>query len=202
MRHNKKISANLEKEILKRSAHGDSGPQIVAWLLAEHGIKISRQAITDLLKKTRVERSEVAKAVVKDELTGQVTSDLQILMQSLRRVERLERRLHAKANRFLTIAEKATKGEPGPDGAPLTIEAVVAASEGANDAAAIALKASAEVRAQVDTKLEFAGAKEDVVVTYEPTPQDAAKAIRERFNNKVEGPAVEPAEEPTEEPKP
>lgn len=157
----RKISPDLEREILKRSASGLTGPEIVAWLLAEHGIKVTRQSINVLIRETRQERSEVAKAVTREALTGHVVSDLDILKRSLQRVERLERRLHVKANRLLTIADKAIKGEAGSDGEPMSIDLVVMASEGANDAAAIALKASAEVRAQVDTKLGFAGAKEE-----------------------------------------
>ena len=157
----RKLSPNLEREVLQRYAQGVRTKDLIQWLQSEHGVEISAQALNKFLRETREERAEVAKTVVREALTDHVTSDIDILKRSLTRVERLERRLHRKANRALSIAEAIAAGKRsvGPDGEPLDPKVAIALASGADDAAAIALKASAEVRAQVDTKLEFAGAK-------------------------------------------
>lgn len=97
----RKISPELEKELLKRSAEGHTTRALSAWVLAEKGIKISHQAIGNLLRQTRRERSEVTKAVVREQLTKTVTADVDVLGETQDELRRVKALLLARALRDL-----------------------------------------------------------------------------------------------------
>ena len=72
----RKITPDLEREILAHAAQGMSTRAIAEWCGRERGVKIAHASIADLLAKTRETRGEVAAAVTREALRPHVTSDL------------------------------------------------------------------------------------------------------------------------------
>lgn len=148
----RKLTPALEREILAKATSGDSSRTIAAWLLAERGVTYSRQGVEKLLKQTRVDRAEVAKLVVREQLGPCVVSDLDILKREQERVEKLTARLHSRAHSALDAVEKADTSELcSPKESKLL-------ASGACMLADLALKSSDRVRALADRKLHFSGA--------------------------------------------
>jgi hypothetical protein len=150
----RKIGPDLEKEILARAAQGHSARVIAQWIRDDRGMKITHQAVGHVIRQTRQTRAEVTKLVVREALTGQVVSDIDVLAESLRRVVRLEERLHARAHKSLDTLEKMAAGET--DG--ITAEDFKIAVLSGHDSSELALKASDRVRSIADTKLHYSGA--------------------------------------------
>lgn len=84
----KKLSPDLHTEILVQSARGGTNRAIAEWLLAEHGVKISHQAVGRFLKETHVERGEVATEVTRAHLAPKITADLDRLEEIRAEAER------------------------------------------------------------------------------------------------------------------
>lgn len=76
-------------EILTRSAKGETGDQIAAWL-ATVGVKVSGRSIRKRLEATRTERADAAKVAVRSQLVPLVTSDLDELDQARKRAQAIE----------------------------------------------------------------------------------------------------------------
>jgi plasmid stabilization system protein ParE len=149
----RKITPELEKEILAKAAEGDSSRMIAEWLLEARGVKVCHQAVNQMLRQTRQTRADVAKGVVREVLTGQVMTDLGRLAESQNRVCSLEARLHQRAHKMLDTLESFEDGD-----GDATAAEIKSAIMGATVSAELALKASDRVRAITDTKLHFAGA--------------------------------------------
>lgn len=159
-----KISPTLEREILALAADGKSATEISAWLLAERGVKISRQNVNKRLRQTRVARADVAKAVVREALTKTVVSDLDRLSREQVRVERLGRRLHARTIRSLDAIETAIAHAKEPQKGPAAKEALKdlkIALLTVESFADLALKATNAAAKLADRKLHFSGADAD-----------------------------------------
>jgi len=150
-----KISPKLEKEMLAKAADGLSAGEIVTWFLKDHGIKISRAAIGKRLHQTRVERSEVAKAVVREHLTKTVVSDLDRLAEEQQRVERLGRRLYGIADKAVGAIERAQAGEK------VDAFELEAAMQAAPSFSALAFRSTAEASRLAQARLHYSGADAD-----------------------------------------
>lgn len=127
-----RIPHDKHPEILRRAGAGETSDQIAAWLATE-GIKVSGRAIRDLLARSRQERGDTAKVVVREELAKSLTGDLHELEQVRLRAVALEQAAMPQAGKN----GRKTKGNPG-----------------------IALKALELQRKVLDTKLHYSGADE------------------------------------------
>lgn len=165
-RKQRKITPALEKEILAQAAEGNSARTIAAWLLAERGLKITHQAVGQLLRHTRQTRAEVAKVVVREQLAKTVLSDLERLDRSLKKVGRIELRTHSLALRYLERLANLEESEGkradfDSKKAKEEARARTLAFEHAHFFVDAALKATDRVRALANTKLHFSGADEE-----------------------------------------
>jgi len=185
----RKITPVIEKEILRKAADGESSRAIAAWLLASRGLKITHQAIAKVLRGTRQERGEVAKAVVRERLTKTVVSDLDGLdaerecaMRERERLGKVAARLHKEAIALFDSLESVDADQKSA----ATI-AVMKAAESALKATEAMLKASDRVVKVIDTRLHFSGADESPSDPTEATPAAARSLVRTKFRD------VEPA---------
>lgn len=147
----KKISPKLEKEILAKAAEQYSNRDIAKWLKDERGIKISHQAVGNMLRQTRDARAEVAKVVVRQTLGKTIVSDLDRLNREQNRVERLGRRMYRRAIAALDALEGAAVGT-------MSSEDLKVAIAGVGDFADLALKATDRVTKLAGVKLHLSGA--------------------------------------------
>ncbi len=60
------IDANIEREILRKSAEGSSCREIAEWLFAKHQIKKSRESISRIVSLHRRDLGEASKAIVRE----------------------------------------------------------------------------------------------------------------------------------------
>lgn len=144
------IPPNLEPAILEKAASGASTRDVSQWLFETHGVTASYKAVQRLLSRTKVERADVAKAVVREKLTATVLNDLDRLTREQRRVEKLASRLHTQACEALDKVAKAD-GRKDPEG----LRAALLVADAFAD---LALKASDRVRTLADRKLHYSGA--------------------------------------------
>lgn len=182
-RAGRKITPNLEKEILAKAADGGSTRAIAAWLLAEHGVKVTHQAVAHLLRQTRQTRAEVAKVVVREQLSKSVISDLGRLEREQRRMERLSKRLHRLAIRSIDKVEQMSGNGPvaasveelvhsvtqSEDVTPEQAALVVSA---ASDMADAAMKATDRVTKLSALKLKLSGANDEEKATDDAAADD------------------------------
>lgn len=70
------IPPKLHPEIMQWLDDGLSGQGIADRLLSDYGIKCSAACVLDLINKTRKERGEIAKAVLRRKLAGSLLRDL------------------------------------------------------------------------------------------------------------------------------
>lgn len=89
----RKITPNLEKDVLAKAAEGMTTRAIAAWLNEAHGVKVTHVRVAALLKATRETRADVAASVTREALRPHVTSDLERLDEI--RKEVAERRAKA-----------------------------------------------------------------------------------------------------------
>jgi hypothetical protein len=82
-----KITPAVEPEILAKAALGWPTRKIAEWLGTEHGIRVSFQAVAQMLEKTRDERADIAKTVVREKLAAQLCPDLDILGKWLAKLD-------------------------------------------------------------------------------------------------------------------
>ncbi len=155
----RKLSPNLEREVLERYARGVRTKDLIPWLHGEHGIEISAQALNKFLRETREERSAVAQAVVREAMAEHVTSDIDIIGKELRKAVALSDRLHARVHvafdaRDEVDAALAAGQKADPD-------TVLTAMNNALELAELALKACARATTIADRKLHYAGADGD-----------------------------------------
>jgi hypothetical protein len=85
----RKLNQELEREVLGKAVEGWSARRIAQWLGDDHGIKISFQAIAQLLEKTRTTRADVAKAVVREKLVPQVAGDIELLAKHQAKLDQI-----------------------------------------------------------------------------------------------------------------
>jgi len=126
------IPPKLEPAVLEKAGEGLSSRAISAWLLDEHGVTASYKAVSRLLERTRDERADVAKVVVRERLQKELPSDLDELEALRVRARGIEDA--AKGNPDAADPE-ARRGNPG-----------------------LALKAIEAQRRVLDTKLHYSGA--------------------------------------------
>jgi hypothetical protein len=84
------IPPNLEGAILGKFGENWSSRRISAWLLTEHGVTASHNAVAKFLAKHRSERADIAKERVREKLSESLTSDLDELDQVRKRARALE----------------------------------------------------------------------------------------------------------------
>jgi hypothetical protein len=180
----RKLTPQLEKEILKKATDGESTRAIAEWLGTARGIKISRQAIGKLLKHTRETRAEVATIVVREHLGKTVISDLERLAREGKRASRLGTRLYNEAHAMLE--ELRSSGD--------SLETKSKLANGIAKMAKTALDATARVESIASQRLKFAGADgADAQSLNEPSPDEANKLVKQHFRE-VEPASVEEAE--------
>lgn len=114
------IPPNLEPELLKKAGEGLALRAIAAWLLAEHGVKTSHVTVQRVLARIARERAPIAQAVVREELSTTLTSDLRvadgILARALADEETARAALAGAAKDRASEAKaegKTDDGEPG-----------------------------------------------------------------------------------------
>ena len=71
-----KIPEALRPEVLAKAGNGEGSEAIAAWLLAEHGLKITGRSVRSFLAARREERAEVTKSVIAEKLGKTVFADL------------------------------------------------------------------------------------------------------------------------------
>lgn len=103
----RKITDDLEVEIQRRAAAGESVRSIAAWC-GTQGVKVSHQAIDKLVRLNRQRLAEMTKSAVRERLGKTVLSDLD-------RLERIRKVLHRKAQRWHDAADPEM-----PDGVAAT----------------------------------------------------------------------------------
>lgn len=108
-----KIPPEREADILAKAGEGWPHHQIAAWLLSEHQVEVSRQAISKLLARVQGERSQVAKAIVREHLARTLTPDLDLLDEQTANVRELAKSLFERAKknskrvpRYLRVVEQ------------------------------------------------------------------------------------------------
>lgn len=74
-----KIPTALEGDILTRAGQGASAADLAAWLGADHGIEVSDRSVRTFLEKRRREREPIARAVIVENVTKSITTDLDAL---------------------------------------------------------------------------------------------------------------------------
>lgn len=82
----KGIPENLHKIVLDLAGQGKTTRAIADELVAKHGHKTNFSTVARLLKSLRKDRAEISKAVVREELSSTLTSDLQRLERFAKRV--------------------------------------------------------------------------------------------------------------------
>lgn len=92
-----KIPPDREADILAKAGEGWSHQRITDWLAQEHGVRVSRVAVTKLLGRLQSERADTAKAVVREKLAAQLGPGLDVLAAQTEKVRRLANRLYARA---------------------------------------------------------------------------------------------------------
>lgn len=177
-----KISPKLEKEVLRLAAEGQSSREIAAWLLKERGVNVSHNAVAKRLRQTRVERAEVAKAVVREKLGKSVIGDLERLEREQRRVERISKRLARLAVKTIDKLEQALGGDERLD--PDSLQAAVATAESMRQGA---LQASDRVAKLAGMKLRLSGADE--------APDNEEREAAEQLGSRIDSLAARLREE-------
>lgn len=137
------IPPSLESSVIEQAGKGLTTRQIAAWLKEAHGVSTTYKSVARLLSRTRGERAEVAKVVLREKLGKSLTKD----------VDRLEK-WAANIDELCVEAFEAIKGgkdfaRMGKDG-PIFVE-------GRETLA----KLVEQLRKVTDTKLHFSGAEED-----------------------------------------
>lgn len=89
----RKISPELEREILAHAAQGLTTRAISDWCERERGVRVAHTTIGSLIAKTRETRADVAAAVTREALRPHVVSDLDRLEEI--RAEAAARRARA-----------------------------------------------------------------------------------------------------------
>lgn len=143
------IPPALESELIEKAAQGASTRDLSQWLKDAKGITASYRAVQRLLSRTKSERADVAKAIVREKLTKEAPRDLERLEAELAKAERLSDRLHARAHKSLDALEDPEKADPGD--LRIAVTALDTVTE-------LALKATAQVNNVAKTKLHFSGA--------------------------------------------
>lgn len=100
-----KIPPEAHDEIMRLAAKGKPSREIAKWLASsKHRAKVSHAAIAKLVKKERVERSEVAKAVLAEHVAERLPGDIEEL-------DGIYERVVALLKNELTLAEgKKSRG--------------------------------------------------------------------------------------------
>jgi len=86
------IPPELERAILEQAGKKRTTREISAWLAEEHGISVSHVTVGKFLRAAREERADVAKNVLREKLSGSLTSDID-------RLERFARKCAILANK-------------------------------------------------------------------------------------------------------
>lgn len=166
------IPPALESELIERAAQGASTRDLSQWLKDAKGITASYKAVQRLLSRTKSERADVAKAIVRETITKELPKDLERLEGALTRAVTLAERLHKRTHEALDALADPEDADPS------ALRVALASFETLSDRA---IKASnAELNA-FKVRLHFAGAD---------TPDsdaDAASLAEQSFNSRMAG---------------
>lgn len=88
-----KLTPALEREVMEKAGEGWSARRIADWLKAERSVTMRFQGIAEFLAKTRTERADVAKAIVREKLTPHVTRDIDRLEKHAAKLDAMADRL-------------------------------------------------------------------------------------------------------------
>lgn len=83
------IPRELESAVITKAGQGLTTRELSAWLLSEHKVKASHVAVANLLARTRTERADAAKAIVRTELAKTLPTDLAIITKHILRLDRI-----------------------------------------------------------------------------------------------------------------
>lgn len=153
-----KITPDIERRILGKSAEGNSSRAISAWLKSELGVVVSHVAVGNVLRATRLERADVAKAVVRERLAPLVVSDVETLERQRRRLSKLVRRLRDRAFVKLDREKSAIEATGSKDHGQRDGGIDLLRCLGADEATKTLLKAEEALAKAVDLKLHYSGA--------------------------------------------
>lgn len=106
----KRITPTVEREVLTLAAKGNSSRQIAAHLKSKRGITVSHQAVGNLLRKTRTERADVAKAVT-TEVVGKELNEVLAHLSELRKDLKGRRERAGKAVDDYILGERVPKSD-------------------------------------------------------------------------------------------
>ena len=151
-----RIPSEFHEAIFQKSAAGEGTRKISAWLLSEHGVKFSHEAVAALLRKDAGARADAAKQMARAKLATAIPTDLDRLERLARQGLRLCKRVEhdpdawpkvANATRAI-LAEKLNRsGVDAPDDA--------------NDLAAQAARVASRIAAALAEEGEDMGEPDD-----------------------------------------
>ena len=127
-----KLTPDVLRECIGRAAAGESAESISRWLRTDRGVDLSARTLRARLAKTRQERGDVAKIVVRETLSRTLNADLAALEKQ--------------RTRLLNLCTRAYKAASADEGAPEP------------KAVRVYLDALNGLTRVVDMKLHYAGA--------------------------------------------
>jgi hypothetical protein len=95
-----KLTDFHREEILKQLGTGKSTRTVAEWVTRTFGVKVSHVAISKIAKTVQTQRSDVAKAVVREAVAGALTGDLDILGTQIERLEALASASYKHAKKY------------------------------------------------------------------------------------------------------
>lgn len=169
-----KIPPNLIPAILAKNGEGWGSTQITAWLLTEHNIQVSDNAVRKRLQKIRQERQLMSSVIVHDKLSKVLTADLDRVAGVIERALEDELRSRAKAWGFLEGDEKHPFGiKPGE------VAAVVGSEQWSRLMTAVKA-ARSDLMSALDLRLKLAGVDKD------GKPQADSELVRNQLMSKID----------------
>ena len=102
------IPEALDEEILRRAVEGQTTRQIAEWCTSE-GHRATHGAIANRLKKLRARRAEISKAVVREQLSKTLTSDIRRLERFAVKAVRLARKHESDPRVWCLLAAEVRK---------------------------------------------------------------------------------------------
>jgi hypothetical protein len=103
------IPASLEEAVLEKAYSGLGCRQISEWLAKEHNVTASYVTVSRWLKRRRNERADVAKVVVREKVTANVTKDIDRLELFARKAMRIAKSCEHEPAVWAKVAEQVRK---------------------------------------------------------------------------------------------
>ena len=139
------IPPALEPSILAKAGEGRTLREIAAWLKSDHGVECSHVSVQRIVKRAKIERAEVTRAVLQEKLGKSVTTDVDRLEKHARQLDKMADDIYAKVAADATFLKGPERDEPTwVDGRETYA------------------KLAEQLRKITETKLKYSGAEEAV----------------------------------------